>query len=332
MALKPQELAGDLARGLKPVYLVAGDELLLVQEACDAILAAARAAGYTERELIQVETGFRWSELTAASQSLSLFAERRLLDVRVPAKRFDKEAALALDTYVASPPPDTLLLLRTEQLDRRQRNAAWFKAIERRGVAVVIWPLELRELPRWLSGRCRAAGLTLRADALELLVDSVEGNLLAAAQEIEKLKLAGLPQPITADALERAIADAAHYDAFDLVDAALAAQPDRVRHIVAVLAAEGVAPLAVLGALTSQLRRLSSGDARGLPRNREQMMRSARARLELDRIESLLAAAFEIDCQVKGAAPGDPWQSLERLSLELAGVASMRQLAQPKRA
>jgi DNA polymerase-3 subunit delta len=320
MALKPGELAADLQRGLKPVYLVSGDELLLVQEACDAIVAAARAADYSEREVIQVEAGFAWSELTEASRALSLFAQRRLLDVRVPVKRFDKDAAAMLEAYVEAPPPDTVLLLRTEQLDRRSRNAAWFKAIERRGVALTVWPLEARELPRWVAARCRAAGLTLRADALELFVDNVEGNLLAAAQEIEKLKLAGLPQPVSADALAQAIADAAHYDAFDLVDAALLAQPARVRHIVAVLAAEGVAPLAVLGALTTQLRRLLSGDARGLPRNREQAMRSARARLSLPLIESLLGAAFEIDCQVKGAAPGDPWQNLERLALALAGV------------
>jgi DNA polymerase III subunit delta len=320
MALRPAELAAELERGLKSVYLVSGDELLLVQEACDAIVAAARAAGYSEREIIQVETGFRWSELTDASRAMSLFAERRLLDVRVPAKRFDKDAAPVLEAYVGAPPPDTLLLLRSEQLDRRQRNAAWFKAIERNGVALTVWPLDARELPRWVAARCRSAGLTLRPDALQLFVDNVEGNLLAAAQEIEKLKLAGMPQPVTAEALAQAIADAAHYDAFDLVDAALLAQPGRVRHIVAVLAAEGVAPLAILGALTTQLRRLLSGDARGLPRNRETAMRGARARLALGDIETLLGRAFEIDCQVKGVAPGDPWQSLERLALALAGI------------
>jgi DNA polymerase-3 subunit delta len=319
MPIRPGDLARSLERGLKPVYLVSGDELLLVQEACDAVAAAARTAGYTERELIVVETGFRWHELAAASQTMSLFAQRRLLDVRVPAKRFDKDAADALGAYVAKPPADTILLLRTERLDTRQRSAAWFKDIDAVGVTVLIWPIAPAELPKWLAQRCRAAGLELDNDALEFLANSVEGNLLAAVQEIEKLNLQGLTQPVTLAALTRAVTDAAHYDAFDLVDAALNREPARVRHIVWVLAAEGVPLLMVLGALTTQLRRLLLGDTRGMPPQRERAMRAARARLSVRDLEVLLQQSAYVDQQVKGA-PGDPWQTLERIALRMAGV------------
>lgn len=320
MPLRPQDLARDLERGLKPVYLVSGDELLLVQEACDAIIAAARADGFTERTLIQVEPAFRWHELVEHANEMSLFAPRRLLDVRVPAKRFDKDAAVMLTEYLAKPPADTVLLLRTERLETRQRSAAWFKRIDTVGATLVVWPVSAKEMPGWIAQRSQRIGLQLSRDALVYLASSVEGNLLAAIQEIEKLALSGLPQPVTLAALMSAITDAAHYDAFDLMDAALDGEMKRVRHIIWVLRAEGVAPLNVLGALTSQLRRLMSGDSGGMPPQRERAMRAARSRLQQHDLEALLAQAAWVDQQVKGAAAGDPWQSLERMALRIAGV------------
>jgi DNA polymerase III subunit delta len=251
-----------------------------------------------------------------------------VLDVRVPAKRFDKDASEVLRAYLDAPPADTLLLLRTERLESRQRSGAWFKAIDSVGATVLVWPIEPKELPGWLAQRCRAIGLELERDALEFLASSVEGNLLAAVQEIEKLKLQGLPQPVTIEALTRAVTDAAHYDAFDLVDAALGAQPQRVRHVIWVLAAEGVAPLMVLGALTSQLRRLISGDARGLPQQRERAMRAARSRLGVHDLEALLKQALLVDQQAKGAAHGDPWHTLERMALRLSGIQALDWLDQ----
>lgn len=327
MPLRPQDLARDLERGLKPVYLVSGDETLLVQEACDQVIAATRANGFDERVLMQVETGFKWHELTEQANTMSLFAQRRLLDVRVPAKNFDKDAVETLLAYLASPPQDTMLLLRTERLDTRQRGAAWFKKIESVGAVVLVWPIGPKELPGWLSQRARRVGLEISSDALGYLANSVEGNLLAAAQEIEKLALSGLPQPITLAALTSAVADAAHYDAFDLVDAALEGEARRVRHIVWVLRAEGVAVLAVLGSLTVQLRRFLNDDVRGMPQAKERAMRSAAKRLRKRDIEDLIAQAARIDQQVKGAAPGDPWETLEYVALRLAGVAGVDWLA-----
>ncbi len=328
MALRPEQLARDLERGLRSVYLVSGDETLLVQEACDQIIAAARSAGFTERELIQVETGFKWHQLTEAANAMSLFASRRLLDVRVPVKRFDKDAADMLLEYLERPSPDTLLLLRTERLDGKQRAAAWFKRIDAVGATLLVWPIDAKEMPAWIAQRSRRVGLDLSRDALVHLAGSVEGNLLAAVQEIEKLALAGLPQPVTLAALTAAVGDAAHYDTFDLVDAALASEATRVRHIVWVLRAEGIAPLVILGAFVSQLRRLISGDTRGLPQQRERTMRAARERLQLTDVEALLSRCAWIDQQVKGAADGDPWQSLERMALYIAGVADVGWLDQ----
>ncbi len=320
MPLRPQDLARDLERGLKPVYLVSGDEMLLVQEGCDQIIAAARGAGFDERVLIQVDPGFRWSELTEQANTMSLFAQRRLLDVRVPVKQFDKDAIETLAAYLANPPQDTLLLLRSERLDSRQRSAAWFKKIESVGAVVLVWPVGPKELPGWLAQRARRVGVEISSDALGYLANSVEGNLLAAAQEVEKLALSGLAQPITLAALTSAIADAAHYDAFDLVDAALDGEARRVRHIVWVLRAEGVAVLAVLGSLTVQLRRFLNDDIRGLPQAKERAMRAASKRLRKRDIEDLLAQSARVDQQVKGAAPGDPWQTLEDIALRLAGA------------
>jgi DNA polymerase-3 subunit delta len=327
MPVRVQDLARDLERGLKPAYLISGDEMLLVQEACDSIIAAARRNGFEERELIQADADFDWNELTAQANTMSLFTPRRLLDVRVSPKGLDKEAGEVLLGLLEDPSPDTLLLVRTERLEGAKRNAAWFKRIEAVGTVVLVWPVAPKEMPGWLAQRARRAGLELDRDALGYLANSVEGNLLAAAQEIEKLALAGLPQPVTRAALTSAITDAAHYDAFDLVDAALDAEPQRVRHIVWVLRAEGVQVLAVLGALTSQLRRLINDDSRGLPQQKERAMRAARKRLKTLEIEALLGLASCVDQQVKGVAIGNPWSTLECIALRMAGVAAIEWLA-----
>lgn len=326
MPVRVQDLARDLQRGLKSAYLISGDETLLVQEACDAIIAAARSHGFEERELIQADADFDWNELTAHANTMSLFAQRRLLDVRVSPKGLDKEAGEVLLTLLENPSPDTLLLLRTERLEGTKRNSAWFKRIEAVGTVVLIWPVAPKEMPGWLAQRAKRAGLELDREALGFLAGSVEGNLLAAAQEIEKLALAGLKQPVTLAALTSAVTDAAHYDAFDLVDAALDAEPHRVRHIVWVLRAEGVQVLAVLGSLTSQLRRLLNDDTRGLPQQKERAMRSAQKRLKTRDIEEMLALAARVDQQVKGVAIGDPWLTLECIALLMAGVADLEWL------
>lgn len=319
MQLRAGDLAGHLRGSLANAYLIFGDDALLVEEACDAVLHAAREAGYTERSVLHVDASFNWNDVIQDAASMSLFAERRIIDVRVPGGKFDRDASEVLRRYAEHPAGDTLLLIRTIRLDGKQRKSAWFKALDKLGVVVPIWPVTEKDLPRWLSGRLRAAGLRFDDEALAALCDRVEGNLLAAVQEIEKLKLADLPSPVTARALLEVLEDSARYGVFDLVDAAFVGDARRVSRMVTTLRQEGVALFPVLGALTSQLR-AASGDG-FLPGPRKplaaSMLERIGGRAAVDRV---LAECALVDAQGKGQIPGDAWLSLEDLLLRLCGV------------
>lgn len=320
MQVRPEQLARHLTGTLAPAYLVSGDEPLLVQEACDDVIAAARAQGFGDREVSDIAVGADWTELLADTASLSLFADRRLLDVRAAPGAFDKSASQSLRDYLEAPATDVLLLVRTGRLQPQQRRSAWFQAFERAAAVVLVWPIGTAELPRWLAGRCARAGLELDREALAYLAQRVEGNLLAAVQEIEKLTLQNLPQPLSAAALEDAVQDASHFDAFDVIDASLAGKPRRVRRILAVLRQEGAQPLAVHGAFLSQVRQLIQGPNRRLPPARQRALKAASARLGRAQLEALLADSAIVDQRVKGLAEGDPWRGLETLLLRLAGA------------
>ena len=323
MQVRPEHLADRLAKGLAPVYLVSGDETLLVQEACDAIVEAARRLGHDERNVVEGGPKVDWNGTFAAAGNLSLLAERRILDVRLPPRGFDRQASDALRKYVATPFDDTVFLLRTARLESRQRSSAWFKAIDAAGVVVLVWPLGARELPGWLGRRCRAAGLELSRDALALLADRVEGNLLAAAQEIEKLKLAGVRSPVGVDALAEAVGDSSHFDTFELIDAACAGEPRRVRKMVRVLRQEGVPVFMILGAVASQLRtalRIAGGERVRLPPQRARTLERLARRLGPAGLEAAVSECALLDLQAKGMLRGDAWQSLERIALFLAGA------------
>jgi DNA polymerase-3 subunit delta len=224
-----------------------------------------------------------------------------------------------LTRYAGAPPSDVLLLVRCGRLDTRQRNAAWYKALARSGVVVTVWPVGAAELPRWLEARLQAAGLRCSREALHALAQRVEGNLLAAVQEIAKLALHELPQPIRLEDLLAVLEDAAHYDAFELIDAALAGDAPRVSRMVRNLRQEGIAIFAVLGALVSQLRRLGANDR--LPPQRQRLVADFVRRMGGRRgIDAALATCALIDAQGKGEIPGDPWRSLEELLLRFCGV------------
>ena len=323
MQVRPGDLPRRLGEGLGPVYLVSGDETLLVQEACDAIVESARQRGHGERNVVEGTPKVDWSGAFAAAGNLSLLAERRILDVRMPPRGFDRQASDALRKYLAAPFEDTVLLLRTERLEARQRSSAWFKAIDAAGVVVLVWPLGARELPRWLDGRCRAAGLQLSRDALALLAERVEGNLLAAVQEIEKLKLAGVRSPVDADTLADAVGDASHFDTFELIDAACAGEARRARKMVRVLRQEGVPVFMILGALASQLRnalRLAGGERLRLPPRRARTLERLAGRMGKAGLEAAMSECALLDLQAKGMLRGDAWQSLERIVVALAGA------------
>ena len=316
MQVRVEDLNSHLSNGLARAYLVTGDETLLVEEACDAVLRAAREAGFSERSVHHAEGSFRWHELDQDAASLSLFAERKVIDVRVPGGKFDKETASALQEYDAQPSEDTLLLIRAPRLQPRQRSSAWYKTLDKLGVIVPIWPISPAQLPRWLEQRARGRELQLQRDAVQYLADRVEGNLLAAAQEIEKLLLMDLEQPVSLEALAAALEDTSHFNSFDLIDAVMAGQPDRVVRILASLRAEGANLFAILGALTSQLRRL--GQSQRLPPARQKLVDAFKRRVP--RVAPVLAQCAFIDQQGKGRRVGDAWISLELLLLRLAGA------------
>ncbi|NIP15513.1 MAG: DNA polymerase III subunit delta [Pseudomonadales bacterium] len=326
MPLRLPDLPSRLSAGLAPLYFISGDETLLVQEACDAILGRAQAEGFTERSVLHVERGFRWNDILQDAASLSLFAEKRIIDVRVRGNSFDREASEILRAYAADPSSDTLLLIRSARLEPRQRSSAWFKALDAAGVVVLVWPVGIAELPRWLAGRLRAAGLSLTPDAESFLAQQVEGNLLAAVQEVEKLKLADLPQPIGTEELVRQMEDSAHYDAFELIDAVFAGDGARVSRILANLRQEGVSLYAVLAALTGQLRRLPGG--RMAPQ-RQRLVDGFVRRLRLpNNLHRVLSQCALVDAQGKGQLLGDAWLSLENVCLRLAGQRGLPSLEQ----
>ncbi len=319
MQVRPHELPARLRKELAPVYFISGDDTLLVEEAVEAVLAAARARGYSERVVLHAEGNFRWQELLSEGASLSLFSEKKILDVRNPVPKFDKEATEALRDYCTRlAPPDTLLLLRCPRIEGRQKNAAWFKILDAAGVVVQTWPVKLGELPRWLKARLERMDVTLSPEALTFLAQRVEGNLLAAVQEMEKLKIAALPQPVSMEALLAVLEDSAHYDTFELLDAAMMGDAARIPRMVRGLRAEGVALFAILGALTSQLRAIVDG--RVPPFRRREADALTRRLGSVAAMDRVLAQCALVDQQLKGQLLGDPWLSMEELLLRLAGL------------
>ena len=323
MQVKVEDLATHVSSALSPIYLISGDETLLVEEACDVIIRTAAAQGFTERSVHHGDTGFQWHQLHNDAASMSLFAERKVLDVRLPVKKFDREGSEALrewaDTTAQQSEFDNILLLRTTRLEPRQRNSAWFKALDKAGVISLIWPMSAGQLPRWLQQRAKQTGISLDRDAVQYLCERVEGNLLAASQELEKLVLMDLPQPISLDDLVASLEDAARFNSFDLLDATMAADAAKTTRILQALREEGVALFAILGALTSQVRRMHS--PKGLPPARQRLMQQFAQRIKDPGV--VLAECAVIDQQGKGQLPGEAWVSLENLLLRLAGVRSM---------
>ena len=330
---RPEDLPAHLAGGLASVYLISGDEPLLVQEAADAVRAAARSQGVDERELFHVDPGFDWQALLQSAGSMSLFASRRLLELRMRSAAPGKEGGAALTAWVEASTGDDVLLVLMPRLDARSQKAKWYTTLERAGVHLPVWPVELGEMPRWLSARCRGAGVRLDDDALALLTARLEGNLLAAAQTVTRLGLAGREQVWTVDALLEELDDDSRYTPFELADRMLAADAEHAHRILSTLRAEGAEPLALVAVLARELRQLrmlrsahernrlelAMKEARVFPR-RQNLVKAAAKRLPLALVEGALRDLAVVDQAVKGMSPIDPWDELDRLVLRVAGV------------
>ena len=332
--LRPDRLAAQLGTGtLAPAWLVAGPEPLLVQEAADAIRAAAREQGIAEREIHDADgRDYDWNELSASFRAPSLFASRRLVEVRLPSGKPGKEGAKVLAAFCDDPPPDVVLLVTAGEWSRAHAGK-WSEAIGRVGHVVVAWPVKAHEQADWIERRARARGLRLERAAVELLAERVEGNLLAAAQEIDKLVLLADGAPIDVGRLESLVADAARYDVFRLCEAALNGQGAQVTRMLAGLRAEGEAVPALLGMVARELQaaaalarvQASGGNlaaefkAQRIWDSKQAMYRRALARHDAARWERFATALGRVDRTSKGRPPpgatDDAWQALERLLL-----------------
>ncbi|ACL73357.1 DNA-directed DNA polymerase [Thioalkalivibrio sulfidiphilus HL-EbGr7] len=331
MRLKPEQLARHLEQGLAPVYLFAGDEPLQLMEAADAVRAAARTRGYTEREVFTADRSFDWSALTAASDSLSLFAERRILELRLPTGKPGTQGAKALEAYCLRLPEDTLLLVHAGKLEKSAANSKWVKSLEQAGVMIQVWPLSLAETAGWIARRLRSRGLVPDEPAVRLLAERVEGNLLAAAQEVEKLALLRGEGSLDADGVLEAVSDAARYTIYDLADAALAGDSARAVHVLNGLRGEGVDAVLILWALSREVRSLTDIAEQmeaGTPAaqamksvwaKRAPLVKKALARHRAPAWRALLALCARTDRVIKGQAPGSPWDELLQLTIGLAG-------------
>ncbi|WP_434456938.1 DNA polymerase III subunit delta [Stutzerimonas urumqiensis] len=337
MKLNPAQLDKHLQGPLASVYAISGDDPLLCQEAADAIRAAARQQGYDERQVFHVDTHFDWGLLVEAGASLSLFAQRRLIELRIPNGKPGDKGSTALLDYLARPADDTLLLVSLPKLDGSAQKTKWAKALIDGADAqfIQVWPVDPQQLPQWIRQRLAKAGLAADPQALDLIADRVEGNLLAAAQEIEKLKLLAEAGQVTVETVQSAVADSARYDVFGLIDAALAGEPAHALRMLNGLRAEGVEAPVILWALARELRQLANlaqlyGQGVPLERafgqmrppiwdKRRPLIGKALQRQDSSRWRQMLTDAQVIDAQIKGQAAGDPWAGLASLSLQLAG-------------
>ncbi|HEY0721001.1 MAG TPA: DNA polymerase III subunit delta [Gammaproteobacteria bacterium] len=334
MRLRPDQLASQLRQRLSPVYLVSGDEPLQLQEAADAVRAAARAQGFSERQVLHAEGGFDWGALGAEADALSLFAERKIIDLHLPSAKPGDKGSKALLEYTARPPEDNLLLITAGKLEREQQNSKWFKAIDGCGVVVQVWPLEQRALPDWIEQRLAARGLSATPEAIALLAERVEGNMLAAAQEVEKLVMLYGSGQLDAEAVRGAVADSSRYDVFELADAALAGDATRCARILTGLHGEGEEPVLILWALVREIRTLAliaAAQAEGTPLDtlfsqqriwdkRKPLFRAALGRHSARRWQQLLRRAARADRVCKGMEQGSAWDELLQLSLLMAGT------------
>lgn len=333
MQVRPAQLAAHLAKGLAPLYVVHGDEPLLAIEAGDEVRAAARAAGYEDREVLVAETGFKWDALAAANRNLGLFGSRRLIDLRLPGGKPGVEGARVLEDCANHPGVDAIMLVTLPRLDRAATNSAWFSALERAGITVPVYPLERDELPRWIAARLARQKQRASADTLQFLADTTEGNLLAAQQEVEKLGLLLPEGELDPAAVEQAVADVARFDVFQLSEAWLAGDAARACRILASLEAAGEGLPLLLWQLAEDVHALAAvlaAGTGGMPLDaavrsarvwgkRQAAMERAAQRIAPAAIPRLLIRLARLDGLAKGIGRGNAWDELREVALMLAG-------------
>ena len=332
MRIKPDLLSSDLKKLLRSVYLLTGDEPLQVIESADEIRAAARKQGYSERQVFHVDQSFDWGQLLQEANSMSLFAEKKILELRLTSTKLGDAGSKALTEYYDRLSPDNILLISMPKLDKRSQNLKWFKALDKAGAVIQVWPIEGGALLQWIIRRMKSRGLTVARDAASLLAEKVEGNLLAAAQEIEKLSLKA-PATIGVDDILESASDDAKYDVYKLVDAALAGKYKRVATILNGLKAGGEAPSLVLWAFAREIRAMvamSQEVKQGISiaqvfknhriwDNRSALIRAGLTRYKSDQWLALLSQSIKVDQVIKGMRGGNVWDELLDLGFSMSG-------------
>ncbi len=333
MNLRPDQLAAQLDKPLAPLWVLHGNEPLLVLEAADAIRAAARRQGYEERETLVVGQGFRWDSLALAAGNMSLFGGAKLIDLRIPTGKPGRDGGDALQRYVAGLPVSTLTLVTLPEMDWQARKTSWFKAVADAGIAVELNAPERERLPEWIGRRLALQKQSAAPDALAFIAEHVEGNLLAAHQEILKLGLLHPEGALTLAQVQDAVLNVARYDIDKLRQAVLEGDPARCVRLLEGLKGEGAAPPLVLWALASETRSLATlraGQDGGQPLpalfkaerifdpRRQQAVGRALGRLTQGGLRAALMHAARIDRMIKGLVPGDVWDEFLQLALRLA--------------
>jgi DNA polymerase-3 subunit delta len=325
LKLNADTLAFHLEQQLLPAYLISGDEPLLIGEAADAIRAKARAAGFTEREPHFIERAGDWADVRACAHNMSLFAERRIVEIRLHSGKPGVAGGAALTALLESKDPDRLLIVFTPRLDRDAQGAAWVKALEAHGAWVQVWPVDASRFVGWLRTRSAKLKLSVPDEALEILAERTEGNLLAANQELEKLRLMVSGEKVTTDEVLASVADSARFDVFKLGDAALSGDTSYTLRMLFGLRSEGVEPTLALWSLSKAARDVwnawaSPGDskARSWGRPSPSLDKAVRRASQL-RFARLTARAVRADRMIKGRLGGDAWDELALLAAELCG-------------
>jgi len=332
MRLKPETLIHDLKKKLRAVYLLSGDEPLQLMETADSIRSVARVAGFTERQVFHVDRSFDWGQLLLEANSLSLFAEKKILELRLTSAKPGDIGSKTLAEYCQRLSDDNILIISMPKIDKRSQSTKWFKALDQAGAVIQVWPVESSQLPRWIHQRMQSKGLSVSKDAAALLAEKVEGNLLAAAQEVEKLSLKA-PATINIEDILAEASDEAKYDVFKLVDAAISGKHERVAKILFGLKASGEVPSMVLWALTREVRTLISISyeiEKGAPisqafRNnqiwdsRASVVQMAIKRYTHKQWLALLSQAIKVDHTIKGMQKGNVWDELLDLGFSISG-------------
>jgi len=336
MRLPPQQLPQHLAQGLKPLYVLAGDEPLAQRESLDAIRATARKLGFDERTSLIVERNFNWQQITAFGQSISLFASLRLLEINIPSGKPGIEGSKALQALAERPLQDTVVVIILPKIDWRDQKSAWYMALEQAGIFLSLQEVEAPQLPQWIAKRLAMQNQATDADTLEFIAHQVEGNLLAAHQEIQKLGLLYPEGNIADNDVRAAILNVSRYDAFQLGEAVLSGDVERTVRILQGLQDEGAQPVAVMNPLLWAIKplvKIKQAEARGenlagamqqakIFGDRQALTKRAVSRLSLRQLQAALQKLAEIDQTAKGLIHGDAWLEISRLCFGLSRVGS----------